>query len=363
MRLEELLGHRRRDPVAQPRRQRRQDHRRVHVALVVGGEDHRPAQIARGARGPRRASRRTTRASGRIQVGRLARRIGARRPATGSTTETRPARPAARRAVDGCSTSVRSCDEVARAGERALVDARLRTRPRARPSARPVRASSSPSSSSVVLGEQIGRGRRTARPARPARRSRPAPGAARRRSSPSRGSAARFSLRVPSVRGSSGSGQTSAAPNLLMIVELARWPAGRPRRRPCPGRAPARRAPAPRRPRRQRRRPPSRARRAAWFSDALDVLRKDVQPLRRDDHLLLAAADEQLAVGADLADVAGVEPAVLERARRFLGGVEVAGRDVLAAHENLAVGGDLHLDAGDRLADRALLGAERMVEA
>ena len=42
--------------------------------------------------------------------------------------------------------------------------------------------------------------------------------------------------------------------------------------------------------------------------------------------------------GVDLADVAGVEPAVLERARGLLGGVEVAGRDVLAANENLAVG-------------------------
>ena len=51
---------------------------------------------------------------------------------------------------------------------------------------------------------------------------------------------------------------------------------------------------------------------------ALDVFGKDVQPFRRDDHFLLAAADEQLAVGADLADVAGVEPAVLEGARRFV---------------------------------------------
>ena len=57
---------------------------------------------------------------------------------------------------------------------------------------------------------------------------------------------------------------------------------------------------------------------------ALDVLGKDVEPLGRDDHFLLAAADEQLAVGVELADVAGVEPAVLERARGFLVGVEVA---------------------------------------
>ena len=48
---------------------------------------------------------------------------------------------------------------------------------------------------------------------------------------------------------------------------------------------------------------------------ALHVFRKDVQPLRRDDHFLLAPADEQLTACADLADVAGVKPAVLERAR------------------------------------------------
>ena len=55
----------------------------------------------------------------------------------------------------------------------------------------------------------------------------------------------------------------------------------------------------------------------------------------------------------ELADVAGVEPAVLERRARLLGRVVIAGRDVLAAHEDLAVVGDAHLDAGDRLADRA----------
>src|SRR5262249_10090278 len=96
--------------------------------------------------------------------------------------------------------------------------------------------------------------------------------------------------------------------------------------------------------------------------NVLDVFRKDVQPLRRDDHLLLAAADVDLPVGADLADVAGVKPAVLEGARGLLGGIEIALRDVLAAHEDLPVGRDPDLDAGDGLANRALPGAERMVE-
>ena len=64
-----------------------------------------------------------------------------------------------------------------------------------------------------------------------------------------------------------------------------------------------------------------------------------------------------------LADVAGVKPPALECLGRGLGGAEVALRDVLAPHEDLAVVGDLHLDAGDGLADRSLAGAERMVEA
>ena len=80
----------------------------------------------------------------------------------------------------------------------------------------------------------------------------------------------------------------------------------------------------------------------AWqlIQHALDVFRKHVQPFRRDDHLLLAAPDEQLAFGGDLADVAGVEPAVLECPRGFVRRVEIAGRHVLAAHQDLSVGRD-----------------------
>ena len=42
----------------------------------------------------------------------------------------------------------------------------------------------------------------------------------------------------------------------------------------------------------------------------LDILREHVQSLRRDDHFLLAALDQQPAVGIELADVAGVKEAV-----------------------------------------------------
>ena len=53
------------------------------------------------------------------------------------------------------------------------------------------------------------------------------------------------------------------------------------------------------------------------------------------------------------AQVAGVQPAVANRLGRVLGQVPIADHDVRPAGEDLAVVGDLHLDAGDRLADRA----------
>ena len=61
MRLEELLGHRCRHAAAPPARQRREDHGRVHVALVIRGENHRAVdafQILQSVdRGPRKHAR------------------------------------------------------------------------------------------------------------------------------------------------------------------------------------------------------------------------------------------------------------------------------------------------------------------
>ena len=47
--------------------------------------------------------------------------------------------------------------------------------------------------------------------------------------------------------------------------------------------------------------------------DALDPLRRDVVAARVDDDVLLAVGDLEVAVGVDLADVAGVQPAVAQR--------------------------------------------------
>ena len=51
-----------------------------------------------------------------------------------------------------------------------------------------------------------------------------------------------------------------------------------------------------------------------------------------------------------------------ERARVASGRVEVAAGHVLAADEDLAVLGDLHFDAGDRLADRPRERVKRVIE-
>ena len=95
---------------------------------------------------------------------------------------------------------------------------------------------------------------------------------------------------------------------------------------------------------------------------ALDIFRKDVESLRRHDHFLLASADEQTPVRVELTDIARVEPAVLERLARRLRRLVVAGRHVVSAHQDFAIAGDLDLDAGDRLADRATLCVEWMVQ-
>ena len=78
----------------------------------------------------------------------------------------------------------------------------------------------------------------------------------------------------------------------------------------------------------------------------LDVRRREVLAARGDDDVLLAAGDGEEAVGVERAQVAGVQPAVVRRA------AVIAGEHVQAADDDLAVGGDAHLDAGQRAADR-----------
>ena len=79
----------------------------------------------------------------------------------------------------------------------------------------------------------------------------------------------------------------------------------------------------------------------------------DVLAARGDDDLLLAAGDRQEAVLVDRAEVAGLEPAVLEGLGGGLLVVPVAVEHHAAAHQQLAVVGDAHAVAGQQLSDRA----------
>ncbi len=87
--------------------------------------------------------------------------------------------------------------------------------------------------------------------------------------------------------------------------------------------------------------------------DRLDVLRVDLLPVGERQHVLLAAAEGQEAVGRQLAEVAGVVPALgVDRRRRRDGVLPVASEPVRAASKDLAVRRDPDLDVRDRLADR-----------
>ena len=88
--------------------------------------------------------------------------------------------------------------------------------------------------------------------------------------------------------------------------------------------------------------------------------RGDVLAAGGDQDLLLAAGDPDEALVVDLAEVAGVEPAVgVERlgGRRVV--VPVAGEDLAAPEQQLAVVGDPDRGAGQRAADGADLLARR----
>src|SRR5438270_1568538 len=96
----------------------------------------------------------------------------------------------------------------------------------------------------------------------------------------------------------------------------------------------------------------------------LDRLRSDVLAARGLDQVLFAIGDLQVSVGIDLADVAGVEPAVLvDHFRRRLGLAEIAAHDVAPSLEDLSVGGDLHFHTGKGPADGAELVLPRQIHA
>src|SRR4051794_30610883 len=89
------------------------------------------------------------------------------------------------------------------------------------------------------------------------------------------------------------------------------------------------------------------------FQKCFQRLRSDVLAVRVDDDVFLAVGDLQETVLVDLADVAGVEPAVVvDGLPRRIIIVPIPLHDVRPSAQNLAILGDLHFDAGDDFSDR-----------
>ena len=85
-----------------------------------------------------------------------------------------------------------------------------------------------------------------------------------------------------------------------------------------------------------------------------DGLRRNQLAAGGFEQLLLAVGDVEKAVGVDVGDVAGAEPALRVEALRIgFGFVPVAGEDRRAADQQLAVFGEFEFDIGQRHAGRA----------
>ena len=88
----------------------------------------------------------------------------------------------------------------------------------------------------------------------------------------------------------------------------------------------------------------------------------DVHPLARDDDVLLAALEVEVAIVIERAQVSGTKPAVFAEYRLQLFVLPIPSSHIGAAHQDLAVLVELHLAPFQHLADRALAGMEGMVQ-
>ena len=88
------------------------------------------------------------------------------------------------------------------------------------------------------------------------------------------------------------------------------------------------------------------------LEEVLDGLGSDVLPARGDDEVLLAVRDDQEPVLVEAADVPRPEPGAVEDLPRLGLLLVIAFHDVRAAGQDLAVGRDPDLDAGDGLPHR-----------
>ena len=84
---------------------------------------------------------------------------------------------------------------------------------------------------------------------------------------------------------------------------------------------------------------------------ALDLLRRDIVALVVDDHVFLAVGNDNPAFVVEVANVAGVQPAILDRPRSFAFVLPVSMHDEFAAAEDLSILRDLDLYSAQSRAD------------
>src|ERR1043165_9035884 len=83
----------------------------------------------------------------------------------------------------------------------------------------------------------------------------------------------------------------------------------------------------------------------ALFQQTLNQLRRDILPVRKLEQVFLSVRDVEMAVFLDVPDVAGIEPAILEHGGGSFGLSVVTTHHVRTTHEDLAIFGNLDLDA------------------
>src|ERR1019366_4707636 len=91
----------------------------------------------------------------------------------------------------------------------------------------------------------------------------------------------------------------------------------------------------------------------------LQVLGIDVHPFARDNDVLFAALEIEIAFGIEFAQVAGAKPTFLAQHRLQFFSLPIPGSDIGAAYQDFAIFIELDLAAFEHFANRALAGAER----
>ena len=84
---------------------------------------------------------------------------------------------------------------------------------------------------------------------------------------------------------------------------------------------------------------------------ALDLLRRDIVTLVVDDHVFLAVGNDNPAFVVEVSDIAGVQPAILDRPRSFAFVLPVSMHDEFAAAKDFSILCDLDLYSAQSRAD------------